>query len=80
MPLVNVKFHGPRPDFHWPGPRLIIEIDGEQFHQFPDVDAGYQATWEAHGRRVRRFPARRVYSHPLELVALYHSNVALATP
>lgn len=80
IPLVNVKFHGPRPDFFWPTPRLIIEIDSREFHQFPDVDAGYQATWERAGARVRRFPAAQVYSHPARLVVLYHSNVALATP
>src|SRR4051794_21169356 len=80
MPLVNMPFCGPRPDFRWPGPNLIIEIDSKEFHQFPDVDAGYEAKWEAGGARVCRFPAARVYLHPHELVALYHANVGLATP
>jgi len=80
IPLVNMPFRGPRPDFRWAGPDLIIEIDSKEFHQFPDVDAGYQATWEAGGARVRRFPAARVYSHPHELVALYHANVRRLDP
>ena len=75
IPLVNVPYRGPRPDFRWPEPKLIIEIDSREFHQFPDVDAGYQATWEAGGTRVRRFPAIQVYTHPHRLVALYHANV-----
>lgn len=77
IPLVNVPFCGPRPDFRWPEPRLIIEIDSREYHQFPDVDAGYQATWEAGGARVKRFPAVQVYTHPERLVALYHSNVQM---
>jgi hypothetical protein len=78
IPLVNVPFRGPRPDFRWH--RLIIEIDSKEFHQFPDVDASYQAKWEAGGALVKRFPAGQVYTHPERLVALYRANVHFTQP
>ena len=28
-PLVNTKLHGIEVDFHWPGQRRIVEIDGQ---------------------------------------------------
>ena len=48
----------------------IIEIDGPQFHQFPDEDARKQARWEAAGFTVRRIPSDQVYNDPNRLLEL----------
>ena len=41
--------------------RRIIEIDGPQFHLFPDEDARREAEWAARGYRVVRRPSDAVY-------------------
>lgn len=41
--------------------KRIIEIDGPQFHLFPDEDARREAEWEARGYRVVRRPSPAVY-------------------
>lgn len=76
-PAVNVQVNGPRPDFTWRRHKLIIEVDGEQFHQFADEDAAKTARWEAAGYRVRRISSAVIYARPHDLVRLYHSNVPL---
>ena len=38
----------------WPERRLIVEIDGPQYHQFAEEDARKQRVWEAAGYTVRR--------------------------
>lgn len=79
-PLVNVKLRGPRPDLLWRRHRLIVEIDGPQFHLFADEDARKQAIWEAAGYRVVRISSGEVYAQPARLVALYHANVPMCRP
>lgn len=74
-PAVNVSVNGARPDFTWRRHRLIIEIDGPQYHLFADEDARKQARWEAAGYRVRRIGSDDVYFRPQRLIALYRSNV-----
>lgn len=74
-PEVNVRINGPRPDFTWRRHRLIIEVDGAQFHEFADEDARKAARWEAAGYRVRRIGSDDIYRRPERLVALYRSNV-----
>ena len=74
-PAVNVQVNGPRPDFTWRRAKLIIEVDGAQYHEFADEDARKQARWEAAGYRVRRISSDDVYFRPERLVALYRSNV-----
>lgn len=77
-PAVNVQVNGPRPDFTWRAHKLIFEIDGPQFHLFPDQDAAKEARWRAAGYRVRRISSTEVYERPSALVALYRANVPLA--
>lgn len=74
-PAVNVQVNGPRPDFTWRRHKLIIEIDGAQFHEFADEDARKQQRWEDVGYRVRRIPSADVYARPHLLPALYRANV-----
>jgi len=79
-PLVNVRVNGPRPDLTWRRRRLIIEIDGPQFHLFADEDARKQAIWERAGYEVRRLPSDDVYFRPERLLALAPPNVPNAGP
>lgn len=74
-PSVNVQVNGPRPDFTWRKQRLIIEVDGPQFHLFADEDERKAARWEAVGYRVRRISSGDIYARPASLVALYRANV-----
>lgn len=71
IPDVNAIIAGEEADFSWPDRRLIIEIDGPQWHLFAEVDARKQAIWEAAGWCVRRVPSGRVFDAPHELVSLY---------
>jgi very-short-patch-repair endonuclease len=67
-PKVNIRIRGEEADLVWREWRLIIEIDGDQFHLFPDGDARKQAVWEGVGYTVRRIPSDDVYFHPERLL------------
>jgi Protein of unknown function (DUF559) len=69
-PRVNVRIAGEEADLVWHERRLIIEIDGPQFHQFPDEDARKQRRWERAGYVVRRMSSNVVYDDPARLIAL----------
>jgi very-short-patch-repair endonuclease len=69
-PRVNSRIAGEEADLSWPGKRLIIEIDGPQYHQFPDEDERKQRCWEQAGYVVRRIGSGAVYDEPAQLVAL----------
>lgn len=80
-PRVNTRAARVEADFHWPQYRLIIEIDGPQFHQFADEDARKQAIWERAGNTVRRIPSDDIYHHPDRLISLApQPNVWLTHP
>jgi hypothetical protein len=68
-PLVNVVIAGHKPDLAWPHVRHIVELDGPDFHQFPDEDLKKQAAWERAGWTVARLPTGDVYDHPGRLLA-----------
>jgi hypothetical protein len=70
LPAVNERFAGEEADLTWPTRRLIIEIDGPQFHQIAAEDARKQALWEAAGYSVRRITSDAVYEAPERLVRL----------
>jgi hypothetical protein len=69
-PRVNMRIDGEEADLVWPDRGLIVEIDGPQYHRFPDEDARKQGTWEAAGFTVRRVPSDDVYDDPTRLIAL----------
>ena len=66
----NVLVAGQEADFSWPEQRVIVEIDGPQFHLDAAEDARKQAIWEAAGWEVRRLPSDDVYLRPERLRAL----------
>ncbi|MDP9347145.1 MAG: DUF559 domain-containing protein [Actinomycetota bacterium] len=68
-PLVNSTIAGHKPDLAWPRVRHIVELDGPDFHQFPDVDLARQAAWERAGWTVARLPTDDVYDNPQRLLA-----------
>lgn len=70
IPLVNRRFAGEEADFCWSELRLIIEIDGPDFHRFKDEDARKTAAWRAAGYDVRRIPSDDVFDRPERLLAL----------
>jgi Protein of unknown function (DUF559) len=72
-PEVTRWIAGEEADLAWPQHRLIIEIDGPQYHLFPDEDTRKQLRWEAAGYRVRRLPSDDVYDRPERLFALLGS-------
>jgi len=69
-PRVNAKIAGHRADLSWPHVRHIVELDGPDFHQFPDHDLAIQARWEPAGWTVDRLPTGDVYDRPGRLLAV----------
>jgi len=69
-PDLNRRIAGEEADLSWPAFRLIIEIDGEPFHQDVGEDARKQAIWEAAGWTVLRVSSDDVYEAPDRLLAV----------
>lgn len=69
-PLVNVRVNRVEADLVWRQWKLIIEIDGGQFHLFSDEDARKEFAWRCAGYTVRRIPSDDVYFRPARLRAL----------
>ena len=71
LPLVNHQLNGVEADFHWPHPRLVLEIDGWEFHkerrQFEE-DRRRELVHAAAGWRVVRASALQVFETPELLV------------
>jgi len=70
LPRVNVRINGEEADLVWPERRLIVEIDGPDFHRFQDEDIRKEQCWIKAGYRVRRIPSGAIYDDPSRLVAL----------
>lgn len=70
LPRLNVRVAGEEADLSWPGPRLIIEIDGGPFHLDVGEDARKAARWKAADWTVRRVSSDDVYEDPQRLLAL----------
>lgn len=69
-PRVNLKVAGEEADLTWPARRLIVEIDGPQFHRYPDEDARRERIWDDAGYVVRRISSDAVFAQPARLIAL----------
>jgi hypothetical protein len=77
-PLVNTKVGGEEADLVWIEPRRIVEVDGPQYHRFPEEDARKAAAWRAAGYEVLRIGSDVVYDAPADFVALCRSWLASA--
>jgi very-short-patch-repair endonuclease len=60
-PEVNVRIAGEEADLVDRERRAIVEIDGPQYHRFPDQDERKERRWEEAGFTVRRLPSGAVY-------------------
>jgi very-short-patch-repair endonuclease len=69
-PKVNVRVAGAEADLVWPDRRLVIEVDGPQYHRFSDEDTRKQDAWESVGYTVKRISSDLVYADPDALMAL----------
>jgi very-short-patch-repair endonuclease len=82
-PQVNHYDNGREVDFRWPGQRLIVEVDGWQFHRsrraFITDRARDRAALTA-GWRTARYPASEVIDRPAavaaEVAQLLHGSTA----
>jgi hypothetical protein len=61
IPAVNQRVGRFEADFVDHERRLIVEVDGPQFHLFPDEDERREREWAARGYRVVRRPSAAVY-------------------
>jgi Protein of unknown function (DUF559) len=69
-PRVNTKVAGVEADLVWRERRLIVEVDGPQFHQFADEDERKEEAWRSAGFEIRRIGSDEVYDAPASLLAL----------
>lgn len=70
-PRLNSRVAGLEVDFHWPGRRLVIEVDGYAYHRSRaafERDRERDAILAAAGRRVLRFSARQIAERPDEVL------------
>jgi very-short-patch-repair endonuclease len=66
-PDVNRRIAGEEADMSWSHGKLIVELDGPQFHLDAAEDLRKQRTWEKAGWTVHRLPTDDVYLHPERL-------------
>jgi very-short-patch-repair endonuclease len=70
LPAVNQHRANQEADLSWPDHRLIVEIDGPQFHRDKLEDARKTAAWSAAGWTVRRIDSDDIFHRPERLLAL----------
>ena len=69
-PEVNRAAAGEEADLSWPAARLIVELDGPDYHVLRDADIRKMKAWRAAGFDVQRLPTPAVYSEPERLLAM----------
>lgn len=74
-PRVNVRVAGREADLVWHEHRLVVEVDGPQFHLFADRDAEKAAGWRSAGYTVVRIPSGDVYRRPATLLSLVNGHL-----
>jgi very-short-patch-repair endonuclease len=80
-PAVNVSLAGYEVDAHWPGSRLVVELDGYAFHRTRaafERDRARDARLQLAGYQVLRVTSRRLLGEPRELAAAIRSMLARA--
>ena len=82
VPDTNVPLHGFVVDALWPDLRLVVEVDGYEFHgrraSF-ESDRARDATLVAAGYRVIRFTAVQLRDEPLVVIARLAAALALTS-
>ena len=65
LPEINVRRAGEEADLSWPAANLIVEIDGDQFHQDKSEDARKTKAWRQAGWQVTRATSDDVFDQPM---------------
>jgi very-short-patch-repair endonuclease len=81
VPDTNVPLHGFKVDALWRDPRLVVEVDGYEFHGGRaafEADRARDATHVAAGYRVIRFTAVQLRDEPLVVIARLAAALAVA--
>jgi very-short-patch-repair endonuclease len=81
VPLTNRQLHGFQVDAVWPDLKLVVEVDGYEFHGDRDAfenDRARDAVLVAHGYRVLRFTARQLRDQPMLVLGQLAAALALA--
>lgn len=77
LPSSNVSLHGYEVDAYWPEDRLVVELDGWEFHKTRrsfEEDRRRDAALAAAGYRVLRFSWRQVVNEPALVAAAVRSG------
>ena len=78
LPLVNHRLNGVEADFHWPRARVVLEVDGWEFHkerpQFEE-DRRRELVHAAAGWQVVRASAVQVFATPELLAAAIRTRL-----
>jgi very-short-patch-repair endonuclease len=81
VPVTNRLLLGFNVDALWPDLKLVVEVDGYEFHGDRDSfenDRARDATLVAHGYRVLRFTAIQLRDQPLVVLGQLAAALALA--
>jgi very-short-patch-repair endonuclease len=81
-PRVNVRLGPHEVDLHWPGHRLVAEIDGYAYHSSRaafERDRLRDADLQARGQRVLRITYRRLSAAPEAVIAQLAAALATRT-
>ena len=82
MPLTNRLLFGFQVDAVWPELKLVVEVDGYEFHgdrRSFENDRARDATLVAAGYRVIRFTATQLADEPLIVIGQLAAALALAS-
>ena len=82
MPLTNRQLYGHQVDAVWLDLKLVVEVDGYDFHRDRrafETDRARDATLVAHGYRVIRFTAAQLRDKPMLVISQLAAALALAS-
>lgn len=82
VPLTNRQLFGFQVDAVWPDLRLVVEVDGYEFHgdrRSFENDRARDAILVAHGYRVLRFTAQQLDEQPILVIGQLAAALALAS-
>ncbi len=81
LPLVNIHLHGFLVDFLWPDAKLVVEVDGYEFHNDRaafERDRRRDQVLAAAGYRVIRVTWRQLWDEPIAVIARIAQALAVA--
>jgi hypothetical protein len=80
-PLVNHRISAVEADFAWPEYRVIVELDGYEFHRARfEADRAKDQRLAAQGHVVVRITWLQLRDEPLKTIALLAQTLAMRSP